>query len=94
MKPLPKEKTICGIMHRIQEHEGIVTFTEVGGCWGCGQTISFHRAENGKGCWYVELGATGDGIMLSHIIEAGKIVHEYRGDNWAAPITAKEQLHE
>jgi len=81
-KELPKFTVICSIGYRVQECEGLISFCEDGGVWGVHSQFAFHRADNGKGCWYLEMNCTFGHIMASHIVEAYKFVIQHRGDDW------------
>ena len=80
-KRLPKSVLLGCILHRIQEHEGLISFCEEGGIFGIHTQITFERDGDGM-CWYLSLSATFGKVMVSHIIQAYKLVCEAYGDNF------------
>ena len=81
LKELPKEVNINGLMFRIIERDGMIIFSELYGMCFCGQRIAFSRPK--YSCWQVEIFPSfGQTIMASHIVEAFRIVKEYRGGDF------------
>lgn len=87
-KPLPEEVVLCAIGYRIQESEGLIVFTTNINVWGCYNRIAFEKKEM---CWYVSIKSTSDNsVMVEHILQAYKLVCEYKGGNFEGASVRQE----
>ena len=80
IKKLPKEVNINAIMYRVTEVEGMIIFSEAYGMWGWCNRIIFTHPQ--YALWQLELKLTSPAIAVSHIVEAYKLVQEWRGDDF------------
>jgi hypothetical protein len=80
-KRLPDTVLICGIQYRVQEHEGLISFVEVGGISGCRNQFTFERDGDGM-CWYLTASCSFGKIMVSHVLEAYNLVTKVYGKNF------------
>ena len=75
---LPTEANLCGTMHRVGVHEGLVVFSpsdRFGPCW---HSYTFDRR---AGCWYVTINGSSPGAMVAHLIAAQNLLDEWYGPN-------------
>ena len=75
---LPKSVNLCGIMYRIQQHEGIVSFKQDIECWDGYNQFTFELRSH---CWYVNINSRSGLIMASHILKAYELLCDTFGDN-------------
>lgn len=80
LKPFPKTVLISCIEYSIQEHEGLIVFTQTTGCWGTYSRMSFHKPK--YALWQFKFYDSSDDIAVTHIIGAYEIICQYRGDEW------------
>lgn len=80
--PFPKEINLGARMFNVQEHEGIITFSAQSqySFYGCHERISFTHPKYAQ--WYMEYSTTFKNIRPSFILDAYKIVCDYRGDDF------------
>ena len=77
---LPEKKVICGIEYKIQEHEGLIVFSEMEGFFGCHTRIAFEHPNGGL--WQVSIDATWNKVPVSHIIRMRDLIYEAYGDDF------------
>lgn len=82
MKRLPATVLLSCIEYRISETEGLIVFSQHGGCWGTSCRITFERDGDGM-CWYVKILSSNDNqAMFSHVEQAMKMVEDAYGKNF------------
>jgi hypothetical protein len=86
---LPEKVILSAIEYRVQEHEGLIVFSQVAGFWGTHTRIAFELCE---GCWYVSFSETWGKVMVSHLVEAYRIIREEYGTNHADGMGARDEV--
>jgi hypothetical protein len=79
IKEIPKEVLLSCISYRVTEIENMIIFSENIGMYGCCDRIIFTKEKYSS--WRLQLKTTFDTIQVSHIIEAYKLIQEWRGEN-------------
>jgi hypothetical protein len=83
---LPEKVVLSAIEYRVQEHEGLIVFTAEAGFWGTHTRLAFEQHD---GCWWVSFSETWGKVMVSHLIEAYRIIREEYGVNHADGMGAR-----
>lgn len=79
---VPESVSLNGIRYRVRTHEGCVVFVNSGECGPCYHRFTFERK---CGCWYVAVDSSSGDVMVSHVIEANRLVCEWFGKNHECP---------
>jgi len=74
---IPKEVLLSGIKYRVTEVEGMIIFSEESGMYGCCDRIIFTKEKYSS--WRLQLKTTFETIQVSHVIEAYKLIQEWKG---------------
>lgn len=78
---LPKEITICSIMYRVVEIEGMIIFTELYGMEFGGSRVAFTHPQ--YALWQVEIKPQyGTAFPVAHIQKMFEYVQEWRGGDF------------
>jgi hypothetical protein len=79
IKDIPKEVLLSCIQYRVTEVEGMIVFSENNGMYGCCDRMIFTKGQYSS--WRLQLKTTFNTIQVSHIIEAYKLIKEWRGND-------------
>jgi hypothetical protein len=74
---IPKEVFLSCIRYRVTEIEGMIIFSEEQGMYGCCDRMIFTKGRYSS--WRLQLKTTFDTIQVSHVIEAYKLIQEWKG---------------
>jgi hypothetical protein len=77
------EIVLCCVPYVVQEHEGLIIFSERSGFYGVHQRIEFRKKND---CWYLSLykNLPTQEFMFAHILAAHKWSVEHYGKDHAA----------
>lgn len=76
---IPSSVLLGGIRYRVSVAEGLIVFSESGGCWGTHTRICFERHET---IWYLKFSETWERVPVSHVLKAWRYVEEVYGGNF------------
>lgn len=79
---LPARVLLCAIGYKVTCRDNMVLFASDDRCGPCYTRLMFERK---CGCWYVTVESSNGQAMVSHILEATKLVEQWFGGNHKCP---------